>query len=107
MEYVAKEDIKHIVAGEGSYYAGYYHGKPFKDCVMYLDKLDNAKKPDEIDRLIIGKYCSIATGAKFMMGGNQGHDHTWISTYPLDPFEPDFDGYDKVPPKAYKLKGIR
>ncbi|AFC69972.1 hypothetical protein A3305_07210 [Rickettsia amblyommatis] len=60
---------KHIIAGDYSYYSGYYHGTAFDDCVMYLDAEDNRYKSDEIDKLVIGKFCSIATGVKFIMGG--------------------------------------
>ncbi|WP_342270755.1 CatB-related O-acetyltransferase [Rickettsia endosymbiont of Orchestes rusci] len=96
---------KHIIAGDYSYYSGYYHGATFDECVMYLDAEDNRYKPDEIDKLIIGKFCSIATGVKFMMGGTQGHNYNWIASYPLDCFDEDFDNYESVPPKAYRLKG--
>ena len=37
----------------------------------------------EVDKLIIGKFCSIASGACFMLAGNQGHRLDWISTYPF------------------------
>ncbi len=81
---------KHIIAGDYSYYNGYYHGKPFEDCVMYLDELDNSVDPEEIDRLVIGKFCSIATGVKFMMCGTQGHNYNWIATHPLHGFDEAF-----------------
>lgn len=96
---------KHIIVGDYSYYSGYYHGKPFEDCVMYLDNQDNLQPAEKIDRLIIGKFCSIATGVKFMMGGTQGHNYNWIAAYPLDEFDDDFDRYQTVPPKAHCLKG--
>ncbi len=96
---------KHIIAGDYSYYSGYYHGKAFDDCVMYIDEADNSLPPERIDQLIIGKFCSIATGVKFMMGGTQGHNYNWASTYAFDFLDDDFDGYDKNPPKAYKSKG--
>ncbi|HLD95275.1 MAG TPA: CatB-related O-acetyltransferase [Alphaproteobacteria bacterium] len=96
---------KHIIAGDYSYYSGYYHDKPFEDCVMYLDAADDHRLPHETDQLIIGKFCSIATGVKFMMGGTQGHNYEWIASYPLDFLEEDFDGYNKVAAKAHKLKG--
>jgi len=67
-----------IIVGEFSYYSGYYHGHSFEHCVRYLDK-----KSKEVDKLIIGKYCSIASGAVFMMAGNQGHRSDWISTFPF------------------------
>lgn len=81
---------KHITAGEGSYYAGYYHGKPFEECVMYLDAIDNKVPEDKIDKLKIGKYCSIATGVQFMMCGTQGHNYNFIAIHPLI----DIDGSD-------------
>lgn len=36
---IIKDHVKarHIMAGDYSYYSGFYHGKPFEDCVMYLD----------------------------------------------------------------------
>lgn len=74
---------RHIIAGEGTYYAGYYHGKAFEECVLYLDEIDNKEHPNNIDKLIIGKYCSIASGAKFMMCGTQGHNYNFIAIHPL------------------------
>ncbi|MBL9029528.1 MAG: CatB-related O-acetyltransferase [Caedimonas sp.] len=102
-----KDHIKcrHIIVGNYSYYSGYYHGKTFEECVMYLDDLDNHRADHETDRLIIGSFCSIATGVKFMMGGTQGHNYNWIAAYPLDCFDEDFDGYKTVPPKGHKRKG--
>ena len=95
----------HIIAGDYSYYSGYYHDKSFEDCVMYLDAADNQEPAKSLDRLIIGKFCSIATGSKFMMGGTQGHNYEWIASYPLDFLDDDFDGYTSVAPKGHKLKG--
>jgi chloramphenicol O-acetyltransferase type B len=104
---IIKDHVKaqHIIVGDYSYYSGYYHDKSFEDCVMYLDAADDHIPTDETDRLIIGKFCSIASGVKFMMGGTQGHTYEWIASYPLDFLEEDFDGYKSVPPKAQKLKG--
>lgn len=66
-----------ISVGRYSYYSGYYHGHGFEDCARYL-------VPDEgADRLIIGSFCSIGSGAAFIMAGNQGHRHEWISTFPF------------------------
>jgi chloramphenicol O-acetyltransferase type B len=104
---IIKDHLKcrHIIVGDYSYYSGYYHGKQFEDCVMYLDVKDNYRSDDELDRLIIGKFCSIATGVQFMMGGTQGHNYHWIASYPLDEFDDDFDGYKNLRPKAQKRKG--
>ncbi len=66
-----------IIVGRYSYYSGYYHGHSFNDCARYL-------VPDEgADRLIIGSFCSIGSGAAFIMAGNQGHRADWISTFPF------------------------
>lgn len=66
-----------IQVGRYSYYSGYYHGHGFDECARYL-------LPDEgVDRLIIGSFCSIGSGAAFIMGGNQGHRSDWISTFPF------------------------
>ncbi|NDK33928.1 type B chloramphenicol O-acetyltransferase [Rhodovulum sulfidophilum] len=66
-----------ILVGRYSYYSGYYHGHSFDDCARYL-------LPDEgVDRLVIGSFCSIGSGAAFVMAGNQGHRNDWISTFPF------------------------
>ena len=74
------ETIKHpnISVGVFSYYSGYHHKHSFEECVRYLDK-----KRKDVDKLIIGKYCSIGSGAVFMMAGNQGHRMDWVSTFPF------------------------
>lgn len=67
-----------IIVGRYSYYSGYYHGHSFDDCARYL-------LPDrnDVDKLIIGSFCSIGSGASFIMAGNQGHRHDWISSFPF------------------------
>ncbi|MGF6931553.1 chloramphenicol O-acetyltransferase type B [Paraburkholderia sp. UCT70] len=67
-----------IIVGRYSYYSGYYHGHSFDDCARYL-------LPDRtgVDRLIIGSFCSIGSGATFMMAGNQGHRNDWVTTFPF------------------------
>ncbi|WP_114952019.1 type B chloramphenicol O-acetyltransferase [Sphingosinicella terrae] len=77
-----------ITVGRYSYYSGYYHGHSFNDCARFL-------LPDEdADKLVIGSFCSIGSGASFMMAGNQGHRHDWISTFPFFfyPDAPEFSG---------------
>jgi len=91
-----------VIAGDYSFYAGYYEGKGFDSCVLYLDEHDNGK---DVDKLIIGKFCSLAGGVKFIMAGNQGHRHDWITTYPFDWLDDDFDNYQTQPPKAFCAKG--
>lgn len=66
-----------IIVGRYSYYSGYYHGHSFDDCARFLP-------PDEgVDKLVIGSFCSIGSGAAFIMAGNQGHRNDWISTFPF------------------------
>ncbi|WP_305737838.1 CatB-related O-acetyltransferase [Photobacterium toruni] len=80
-----------IEVGDYSYYSGYYHQHHFEDqCVHYLlgDKSSNEVWQSgifgDVDKLIIGRFCSIASGVVIMMAGNQGHRHDWISSFPFD-----------------------
>ncbi|UQA60560.1 type B chloramphenicol O-acetyltransferase [Polyangium aurulentum] len=67
-----------IIVGRYSYYSGYYHGHSFDECARYLFPDRN-----DVDKLIIGSYCSIASGVAFIMAGNQGHRNDWVSTFPF------------------------
>lgn len=67
-----------IKVGRYSYYSGYYHGHSFDDCARYLSPEQNGD-----DQLIIGSFCSIGSGASFIMSGNQGHRHDWASSFPF------------------------
>ncbi|MCW8329033.1 CatB-related O-acetyltransferase [Photobacterium sp. SDRW27] len=91
--YEVRDHVKNpnIVVGEHTYYSGYYHDKHFEDqCVRYLlgDHSSRAVWESgifgDVDKLMIGKYCSIASGATFMLAGNQGHRHDWVSSFPFD-----------------------
>lgn len=75
-----KEQITNpnIKVGKHSYYSGFYHGHSFEDCVRYL-----SPDRDDVDQLHIGDFCSIGSGAVFMMAGNQGHRADWVSTFPF------------------------
>lgn len=66
-----------IQVGRYSYYSGYYHGHGFDDCARFLSRDEGSEK------LIIGSFCSIGSGAAFIMSGNQGHRNEWISTFPF------------------------
>lgn len=93
---IIKDHIKNpnIISGKYSYYSGYYHGHSFDDCARYLfpDK-------ENVDKLIIGDFCSIGSGASFIMAGNQGHRYDWISSFPFfymkeyDVFNESLDGF--------------
>ena len=83
-----------IRVGRYSYYSGYYHGHGFDECARFL-------LPEEgVDKLVIGSFCSIGSGAAFIMAGNQGHRRDWISTFPfywmpeIDAFEGARNGFD-------------
>lgn len=86
-----------IIAGKYSYYSGYYHGHSFDDCARYLfpDRKD-------VDKLIIGCYCSIGSGASFIMAGNQGHRYDWLSSFPffympdVEHFSASIDGFQRA-----------
>jgi len=81
--------------GVFSYYSGFHHKHSFEGCVRYLDK-----RSKNVDKLIIGKYCSIGSGAVFMMAGNQGHNSDWVSTFPFyyqaNIFKSALNAYEKV-----------
>lgn len=100
--YIIKDVVKNpnIIAGDYSYYSGYYHGEHFEKCVRYLDEADKNKN---CDKLIIGKFCSIASGASFLLSGNQGHRYDWITAYPLDIFEKKSS--KKAAPAGFLRKG--
>jgi len=78
-----------IIVGKYSYYSGYYHGHSFDDCARYL-----FPDRDDVDKLIIGDFCSIGSGACFIMAGNQGHRHDWATSFPFFymPDVPCFNG---------------
>lgn len=86
-----------IIAGKFSYYSGYYHGHSFDDCARYL-----FPDREDVDKLIIGSYCSIGSGVSFIMAGNQGHRYDWISSFPffymseIDAFQASKDGFQKA-----------
>lgn len=85
-----------IIVGKHSYYSGYYHQHSFDDCARYL-----LADRDDVDKLIIGHYCSIGSGAVFMMAGNQGHKNDWVSTFPFyyqnaPHFTEALDGFEKA-----------
>ena len=95
-----------IEVGDYSYYSGYYHDKSFEDqAVRYLLGDKPTKEVwqsgmfGEVDKLIIGKFCSIASGATFMMAGNQGHRIDWISTFPFG------NDFGEVVPSGFKRAG--
>jgi hypothetical protein len=46
----------------------------------------------------------MASSVKFIMGGNQGHDHSRFTSFPLEILREDFDGYKNSSPIAYERR---
>lgn len=107
-----------IIVGRYSYYSGYYHGHGFDDCARFL------MTESGVDRLIVGSFCSIGSGAAFIMAANQGHRNDWASSFPffympevphfagsLDAFQPAGDtviGHDVwIGSEAIIMPGVR
>ncbi|GGK15069.1 Vat family streptogramin A O-acetyltransferase [Luteimonas terricola] len=81
-----------IVVGEYTYYDDPEESEGFERNVLY-------HFPFIGDRLVIGKFCAIARGAKFIMNG-ANHKMSGISTYPFQIFG---NGWEKVMPEPGDL----
>ncbi|MGB3299785.1 MAG: Vat family streptogramin A O-acetyltransferase [Phormidesmis sp.] len=81
-----------IVIGDYTYYDDLEDSENFERNVLY-------HFPFIGDRLIIGKFCAIATGVKFIMNG-ANHRLSGFSAYPFNIFG---NGWEKVTPKAGEL----
>lgn len=93
-------DSPYVQIGEYTYYAGAYSEKSFEEnCIRYL-----TEEPDK-DKLIIGKFCSIATGVIFNLGGSERHLKEWVSTYPFFYIFPDCHANDSYYPKGNTIVG--
>lgn len=83
---------KNIIAGDYSYYDDEIDGCNFEKNVLYhFDFIG--------DKLIIGKFCAIASGVKFIMNG-ANHQIDTISTFPFYIFG---DDWAKVIPDKEQL----
>ncbi|MDO5653700.1 MAG: CatB-related O-acetyltransferase, partial [Brachymonas sp.] len=81
-----------IIVGDYSYYDDPVDSEGFERNVLY-------HYPFIGDKLIIGKFCAIATGVKFIMNG-ANHKMSGISTYPFQIFG---QGWEKAMPQAGEL----
>lgn len=81
-----------IVVGDYTYYDDPDDSENFERNVLY-------HFPFIGDKLIIGKFCAIARGAKFIMNG-ANHKMSGISTYPFQIFG---NGWEKVMPQPGEL----
>jgi virginiamycin A acetyltransferase len=83
-----------IVVGDYTYYDDPDGPERFEANVLYhFDFIG--------DRLVIGKFCSIGAGTKFIMNG--GNHHTaWLTTYPFPIFR---HGWESAMPESFPNKG--
>ena len=81
-----------IIVGDYTYYDDPEDSEGFERNVLY-------HFPFIGDKLIIGKFCAIARGAKFIMNG-ANHKLSGISTYPFQIFG---HGWEKVMPSPGEL----
>lgn len=81
-----------IVIGDYTYYDDPEDSENFERNVLY-------HFPFIGDKLIIGKFCAIARGVKFIMNG-ANHKMSGISTYPFQIFG---NGWERVMPEAGNL----
>ena len=83
-----------IEVGDFTYYHDFDDPCSFEKNVLYhFDFIG--------DKLVIGKYCSIACGAKFIMNGGN-HRTDWFTNYPFPIFG---NGWEQAMPNAWPNKG--
>ncbi|MEM7554797.1 MAG: Vat family streptogramin A O-acetyltransferase [Cyanobacteria bacterium P01_A01_bin.84] len=81
-----------IIIGDYTYYDDPEDSENFERNVLY-------HYPFSEDKLIIGKFCALATGVKFIMNG-ANHKMSGFSTYPFQIFG---NGWEKVTPQTHEL----
>ncbi|RAM50609.1 MAG: Vat family streptogramin A O-acetyltransferase [Hapalosiphonaceae cyanobacterium JJU2] len=81
-----------IIIGDYTYYDDLEDSENFERNVLY-------HYPFIGDKLIIGKFCALATGVKFIMNG-ANHQMSGFSTYPFSIFG---SGWERVTPKPDEL----
>ena len=81
-----------IIIGDYTYYDDLEDSENFERNVLY-------HFPFIGDKLIIGKFCALATGVKFIMNG-ANHKISGFSTYPFQIFG---NGWEKVTPELDEL----
>jgi len=81
-----------IIIGDYTYYDDPEDSEDFERNVLY-------HFPFIGDRLVIGKFCALARGVKFIMNG-ANHKMSGFSTYPFQIFG---NGWEKVAPQPGKL----
>jgi virginiamycin A acetyltransferase len=83
-----------ILVGDYTYYDDPEDPENFERNVLYHFDFEG-------DRLIIGKFCSIAAQVKFIMNGGN-HRTDWFTTYPFPVFG---QGWERAMPEVWPNKG--
>ncbi|MCS6811996.1 MAG: CatB-related O-acetyltransferase [Cyanobacteria bacterium] len=83
-----------IIVGDYTYYDDPEDPEGFERNVLYHFDFEG-------DRLIIGKFCSIAAKTTFIMNGGN-HRTDWFTTYPFPVFG---NGWEKAMPESWPHKG--
>jgi len=83
-----------ILVGDYTYYDDPRGPAQFEQNVLYHFDFTG-------DRLIIGKFCSIATDVRFLMNGGN-HPTDWLTTYPFPAFG---HGWEAAMPASWPSKG--
>lgn len=81
-----------IIIGDYTYYDDLENSENFERNVLY-------HFPFIGDKLIIGKFCALATGVKFIMNG-ANHKMSGFSSYPFQIFG---NGWEKITPQPGEL----
>lgn len=83
-----------IIVGEYTYYDDFDNPENFERNVLYHFDFVG-------DKLIIGKFCSIASDVKFIMNGGN-HRTDWFTNYPFPIFG---SGWEVAMPESWPNKG--
>ena len=84
----------HIIVGDYTYYDDFENPENFEKNVLYHFDFEG-------DKLIIGKFCSIASDVKFIMNGGN-HRTDWFTNYPFPIFG---SGWEVAMPDSWPNKG--
>ncbi|MDX2099246.1 MAG: CatB-related O-acetyltransferase [Leptolyngbyaceae cyanobacterium bins.59] len=83
-----------IIVGDYTYYDDFENPENFERNVLYHFDFQG-------DKLIIGKFCSIASDVKFIMNGGN-HRTDWFTNYPFPVFG---EGWETAMPDSWPDKG--
>ncbi|MEL7035343.1 MAG: CatB-related O-acetyltransferase [Cyanobacteria bacterium J06592_8] len=83
-----------IIVGDYTYYDDFENPENFERNVLYHFDFEG-------DRLILGKFCAIASDVKFIMNGGN-HRTDWFTSYPFPIFG---SGWEVAMPDSWPNKG--